>query len=68
MKIHEYQAKDILARYGVSVQPGIVATTVEEAVAAAEKVKGDMQNAQSRIAGLLASNSEKDVSARARLC
>jgi len=39
MKIHEYQAKDILARYGVAVQPGTVATTVEEAVAAAEKVK-----------------------------
>ena len=31
MKIHEYQAKDILARYGVPVQPGKVAQTPDEA-------------------------------------
>ncbi|HKT38315.1 MAG TPA: ATP-grasp domain-containing protein, partial [Ktedonobacterales bacterium] len=31
MKIHEYQAKDILRRFGVPVQPGKVATTPEEA-------------------------------------
>ena len=31
MKIHEYQAKDILRRFGVPVQPGKVATTAEEA-------------------------------------
>jgi succinyl-CoA synthetase beta subunit len=31
MKIHEYQAKDILARYGIPVQPGKVAATPEEA-------------------------------------
>ena len=24
MKLHEYQAKDILEKYGVAVQPGIV--------------------------------------------
>ncbi len=39
MKLHEYQAKDILEKYGVAVQPGIVAYTVDEAVAAAEKLK-----------------------------
>ncbi len=39
MKLHEYQAKDILARYGVNTQPGMVATTVEEAVAAAEAMQ-----------------------------
>ena len=38
MKLHEYQAKDLLERYGVAVQPGIVAYTVDEAVAAAEKM------------------------------
>ncbi len=38
MKVHEYQAKEILARYGVAVQRGEVAETVEEAVAAAEKM------------------------------
>jgi succinyl-CoA synthetase beta subunit len=31
VKIHEYQAKDILARYGIPVQPGKVATTPEQA-------------------------------------
>ena len=31
MKIHEYQAKDILARYGIPIQPGKVATTPQEA-------------------------------------
>jgi succinyl-CoA synthetase beta subunit len=41
MKVHEYQAKDILASYGVAVQEGIVATTTEEAVAAAEKLQAD---------------------------
>ncbi len=41
MKVHEYQAKEILAKYGVSVQPGIVAHTVEEAVAAAEKMRAE---------------------------
>jgi succinyl-CoA synthetase beta subunit len=32
MKIHEYQAKDILARYGVAIPRGEVANTLEEAV------------------------------------
>lgn len=41
MKVHEYQAKDILASYGVAVQPGIVATTVEEAVSAARSMNAD---------------------------
>ncbi|MFN9429421.1 MAG: ADP-forming succinate--CoA ligase subunit beta [Acidobacteriota bacterium] len=40
MKIHEHQAKEILAQYGVPVPRGIVAYTVEEAVAAAEKLGG----------------------------
>ncbi len=41
MKVHEYQAKDILGNYGVAVQRGSVADTVEEAVAAAEAMKAD---------------------------
>ncbi|MFK7846362.1 MAG: ADP-forming succinate--CoA ligase subunit beta [Rhodothermales bacterium] len=41
MKLHEYQAKDILEKYGVAVQPGIVAYSVDEAVAAAEKMKAE---------------------------
>ena len=31
MKIHEYQAKEILAKYGVAVPRGEVANTLEEA-------------------------------------
>jgi len=41
MKVHEYQAKDILASYGVAVQEGIVATTTDEAVSAAQKLRAD---------------------------
>ena len=36
MNLHEYQGKDILAQFGVAVQRGQVATTSEEAVAAAK--------------------------------
>ena len=38
MKIHEYQAKDILRRYGIPVHPGKVATTPEEAEAIAREL------------------------------
>jgi succinyl-CoA synthetase beta subunit len=42
MKIHEYQAKAILAQYNVPVPRGEVAFTVEEAVAAAQKLGGSV--------------------------
>src|SRR5438309_1639363 len=42
MKIHEYQAKAILARYDVPVPRGEVAYTVEEAEAAARKIGGSV--------------------------
>lgn len=38
MKIHEYQAKQILAKYGVTIPHGKVAFTVDEAVSAAEEL------------------------------
>ncbi|HUR47893.1 MAG TPA: ADP-forming succinate--CoA ligase subunit beta [Candidatus Saccharimonadales bacterium] len=38
MNIHEYQAKQLLARYGVSVPPGDVCDTPEAAKAIAEKL------------------------------
>ena len=38
MNLHEYQGKEILASYGVSIQRGIVAQTAEEAVTAAKKL------------------------------
>src|SRR5580698_5593273 len=40
MKIHEYQAKALLARYGVPVPRGEVASTVDEAEAAAKHLGG----------------------------
>jgi succinyl-CoA synthetase beta subunit len=42
MKIHEYQAKAILAKYDVPVPKGEVAYTVEEAEAAAKKLGGSV--------------------------
>ena len=39
MKLHEYQAKGILRDYDVPVPQGIVAETVDEAVAAAERLE-----------------------------
>ena len=41
MNIHEYQGKEILKRYGVRVQEGIVADTAEQAVEAARKLTED---------------------------
>ena len=40
MKIHEYQAKALLAKYGVPVPRGEVAETVEQAVEASRKLGG----------------------------
>ncbi|MGH6787244.1 MAG: ADP-forming succinate--CoA ligase subunit beta [Novosphingobium sp.] len=42
MNIHEYQAKDLLAKFGVAVPKGIAAMTVEEAVAAAKALPGPL--------------------------
>ena len=45
MKIHEYQGKEVLEKYGVAMQPGEVASTVNEAVSVAKDmipVHGDL--------------------------
>jgi len=42
MKIHEYQAKALLARFAVPVPRGEVAHTVDEAEAAAKKIGGSV--------------------------
>ncbi|MCS7023280.1 MAG: ADP-forming succinate--CoA ligase subunit beta [Bryobacteraceae bacterium] len=42
MKIHEYQAKALLAQYGVPVPRGKVAFSVEEAVQAAQELGGSV--------------------------
>lgn len=38
MKLHEYQGKELLATYGIPVQRGFVATTLDEAVQVAQKL------------------------------
>jgi succinyl-CoA synthetase beta subunit len=40
MKIHEYQGKEILKKYGVAVPRGVMVTTREEAEAAAKEILG----------------------------
>jgi len=42
MNIHEYQAKELLAKYGVPVPAGYPAMSVEEAVEAAKKLPGPL--------------------------
>jgi succinyl-CoA synthetase beta subunit len=42
MNIHEYQAKELLANFGVPVPAGFAAMTVEEAVEAAGKLPGPL--------------------------
>jgi len=42
MNIHEYQAKELLAKFGVPVPAGHAAMSVQEAVAAAEKLPGPL--------------------------
>lgn len=39
MNLHEYQGKELLKQYGVKIQEGTVATTVEEAVAAGKAIE-----------------------------
>src|SRR3970040_240594 len=40
MKIHEYQAKEILRKYGVATPRGVPCFSVDEAVAAAQTLEG----------------------------
>ena len=49
MNIHEYQAKELIRRYGVAVLDGHVAWTPEEAVEAAKKLPGPVFVVKSQI-------------------
>jgi succinyl-CoA synthetase beta subunit len=49
MNIHEYQAKELLAKYGVSVQPGGVAYTAADAEAAARRLGGTLWAVKAQI-------------------
>ena len=41
MNLHEYQAKQLFAEYGLPVSTGFAVDTPEEAAAAADKIGGD---------------------------
>jgi succinyl-CoA synthetase beta subunit len=49
MNIHEYQAKELLGRYGVAVLQGHVAWTPDEAAEAAKKLPGPVYVVKSQI-------------------
>ena len=49
MNIHEYQAKELLAKYGIGIPTGYAAMSVEEAVAGAEKLPGPLYVVKSQI-------------------
>ncbi|MBL8637284.1 MAG: ADP-forming succinate--CoA ligase subunit beta [Alphaproteobacteria bacterium] len=49
MNIHEYQAKELLAKYGVAVPKGIAALSVAEAVAAAGQLAGPLYVVKAQI-------------------
>jgi len=49
MNIHEYQAKELLAKFGVPVPDGYAAMGVEEAVAAAAKLPGPLYVVKAQI-------------------
>ena len=49
MKIHEYQAKEILRKYNVPVPEGHVAYTVDGAVQAAKEIKGKIKVVKAQI-------------------
>ncbi len=49
MKVHEYQAKEVLERYGVRTQRGIVAETPEEAAEAFRSLGGELAVVKAQI-------------------
>ena len=49
MNIHEYQAKELLAKFGAPVPAGIAAMTVEEAVEAAKSLPGPLYVVKAQI-------------------
>lgn len=49
MNIHEYQAKELLAKFGVPVPSGYAALSVDEAVAAAARLPGPLYVVKSQI-------------------
>jgi len=74
MNIHEYQAKELLAKFGVAVPPGKVAYTAAEAVDAAKQLGGKAWAVKAQIhaggrgkaGGVRLARSEDEVAGAAR--
>src|SRR6478735_9811909 len=67
MNIHEYQAKELLAKLGVAIPKGIAAMSVEEAVAAAKQLPGPLYVVKAQIhAGGRGKGKFKELSAEAK--
>ena len=49
MNVHEYQGKELLAKFGVGIPAGIAAMSVEEAVAAAKQLPGPLYVVKAQI-------------------
>ncbi|MFY7745879.1 MAG: ATP-grasp domain-containing protein, partial [Erythrobacter sp.] len=49
MNVHEYQAKELLAKHGIAVPAGHAALSVEEAVEAAKKLPGPLYVVKAQI-------------------
>lgn len=49
MNIHEYQAKELLAKYGIGIPTGYAALTVEEAIAGAKQLPGPLYVVKAQI-------------------
>ena len=49
MNIHEYQGKELLAKFGIAIPAGHAALTVEEAVAAAKQLPGPLYVVKAQI-------------------
>ncbi|MDE2405308.1 MAG: ADP-forming succinate--CoA ligase subunit beta [Sphingomonadales bacterium] len=49
MNVHEYQGKELLAKFGVAVPAGVAALSVEEAVAAAKTLPGPLYVVKAQI-------------------
>ena len=49
MNIHEYQAKELLSKYGIAVPRGGIADTPNDAGAVAEALGGDIWVVKSQI-------------------
>lgn len=49
MDIHEYQAKELLVKFGIGIPAGIAATTVDQAIAAAKSLSGPLYVVKAQI-------------------